>query len=60
MPKKQTTKQIVDDEMSEVFRNTPSTVDTSKSTLEQRKQQIAIGLSKARARGARVPRKPTP
>lgn len=60
MPKKQTTRQIVDDEMSEVFRDKPSTVDPSKSTLEQRKQMIAIGLEKARARGARVPRKPAP
>ncbi len=31
----------------EVFTNTPSTVDTSKSAAGQRKQKIAIALSKA-------------
>ena len=31
----------------EVFTNTPSTVDRSKSTAGQRKQKIAIALSKA-------------
>jgi hypothetical protein len=31
----------------EVFRNKPKTVDTSKSAKGQRKQMIAIALSKA-------------
>jgi hypothetical protein len=31
----------------EVFHNKPSTVDTSKSAAGQRKQMIAIALSKA-------------
>ena len=54
MPKKQTTQQRVDDEMGEVFRNKPSTVDTSKSTLEQRKQQSAIAINKSKKKGAKV------
>jgi hypothetical protein len=40
----------------EVFHNKPSTVDTSKSASGQRKQMIAIALSKARASGARIPK----
>lgn len=32
----------------EVFKNTPSTVDTSKSAAGQRKQKTAIALSKLR------------
>lgn len=43
--------------MREVFSNTPSTVDKSKSAAGQRKQKIAIALSKARAAGARIPKK---
>lgn len=41
----------------EVFHNKPSTVDRSKSASGQRKQMIAIALSKARAAGARIPKK---
>jgi uncharacterized protein DUF6496 len=40
----------------EVFHNKPSTVDTSKSPEGQRKQMIAIALSKARAQGAKIPK----
>ena len=39
----------------EVFHNKPRTVDTTKSAGSQRKQMIAIALSKARAAGARIP-----
>jgi hypothetical protein len=39
----------------EVFTNKPKTVDTSKSATGQRKQMIAIALSKARAAGTKVP-----
>lgn len=35
------------DAFHEVFHNKPSTVDTSKSASGQRKQMIAIALSKA-------------
>ena len=41
----------------EVFTNKPKTVDTSKSAAGQRKQMIAISLSKARAAGADIPKK---
>jgi hypothetical protein len=40
----------------EVFHNKPSTVDTSKSAKGQRKQMIAIALSKARQAGAKIPK----
>ena len=40
----------------EVFTDKPSTVDTSKSAKGQRKQMIAIALSKARAAGAKIPK----
>jgi hypothetical protein len=43
--------------MSEVFHNKPSTVDKSKSAEGQRKQMVAIGLSKARQVGANIPEK---
>lgn len=43
--------------MKEVFTNTPKTVDKSKSSEGQRKQKVAIGLSKARAAGAKIPEK---
>lgn len=43
--------------MSEVFHNKPSTVDKSKSAEGQRKQMVAIGLSKARQAGAKIPEK---
>lgn len=40
----------------EVFHNKPKTVDTSKSAEGQRKQMVAIALSKARAAGAKIPK----
>jgi hypothetical protein len=40
----------------EVFHNKPKTVDTSKSPEGQRKQMIAIALSKARQAGAKIPK----
>jgi hypothetical protein len=40
----------------EVFHNKPKTVDTSKSAEGQRKQMVAISLSKARAAGAKIPK----
>jgi ribosomal protein L23 len=41
----------------EVFHNKPSTVKKSKSPEGQRKQMVAIALSKARAAGAHIPMK---
>jgi hypothetical protein len=40
----------------EVFHDTPKTVDKSKSAEGQRKQKVAIALSKARAAGAHIPK----
>jgi hypothetical protein len=40
----------------EVFHNKPKTVDRSKSKEGQRKQMVAIALSKARAAGAHIPK----
>jgi hypothetical protein len=51
-----TTSTKVANAFHEVFHNKPSTVDTSKSAPGQRKQMIAIALSKARAAGARIPK----
>lgn len=39
----------------EVFNNKPSTVKKSKSAEGQRKQMVAIALSKARSAGADIP-----
>src|SRR5262245_11214527 len=50
-------KQIIAQNMREVFSNPPSTLGTDQTKEERRKQMVAIGLSKARATGARVPRK---
>lgn len=49
---------IVERSMREVFDNPPSTVKPGKTGEAKRKQQVAIGLSKARAAGADVPEKP--
>ena len=43
--------------LREVFTNKPSTVKTSASPQAQRKQMIAIAYSKARASGARLPKR---
>jgi hypothetical protein len=40
----------------EVFNDKPKTVDTGKSAEGQRKQMVAIALSKARAAGAHIPK----
>lgn len=50
-------RQVLSGAMREVFTNTPRTVDTSASAGAQRKQKIAIAYSKARAAGARLPKK---
>ena len=50
---------IIEKQMSEVFRNPPSTLKPGQSAEARRKQQVAIGLSKAREAGADVPAKPT-
>lgn len=47
----------IENAFHEVFHNKPSTVDRSKSAGGQRKQMVAIALSKARAAGAKVPKK---
>lgn len=46
----------VDAAFHEVFTDKPKTVDTSKSKEGQRKQMVAIALSKARAAGAHIPK----
>ena len=50
---------IVERSMREVFENPPSTLTAGKTGEARRKQQVAIGLSKARAAGAEVPEAPT-
>ena len=42
--------------MQEVFDNPPSTVKPGQSAEATRKQKVAIGLSKARAEGADIPK----
>lgn len=54
---KSTSKKIIEAAMSEVFDNPPSTVKPGQSAEATRKQKVAIGLSKARDKGAKVPRK---
>jgi hypothetical protein len=49
---------IVSKNMREVFTDVPSTVKTSASPGAQRKQQIAIALSKSREEGADIPKAP--
>jgi hypothetical protein len=51
------TQTVIGRAFHEVFSNKPSTVKTSMSAPRQRKQMIAIALSKARAAGARIPKK---
>lgn len=56
MPKKKSKSQKkVARAMKEVFTHKPSTVKGSGA--KARKQQVAIGLAKARKAGARVPKK---
>ena len=60
MAKKSTgTKRKVAAAFHEVFHNKPSKVKKSKSAEGQRKQMVAIALSKARAAGADVPEPPS-
>lgn len=54
---KSPSKKIIEDSMREVFEHPPSTVKPGQSAEATRKQKVAIGLSKARAKGAKVPRK---
>ena len=56
MAKKHRNNSKVDAAFHEVFHDKPKTVDTSKSPEGQRKQMIAIALSKARAAGAHIPK----
>jgi Family of unknown function (DUF6496) len=53
------TEKIVAKNMREVFDTPPSTLKPGQSAEARRKQQVAIGLSKAREAGADVPAKPT-
>jgi hypothetical protein len=53
---KKTSKQIVKESMREVFDNPPSTLKPGTSAAATRKQQVAIGLSKAREAGADIPK----
>ena len=46
--------QLVTESMREVFSHPPSTLGTDQTQEERRKQMVAIGMSKARARGAKV------
>lgn len=57
--KKSKSDKIVEKSMREVFDNPPSTLKPGQSAEARRKQQVAIGLSKAREAGADVPAKPT-
>jgi hypothetical protein len=54
---KSKTQKIVDAQMAEVFEHPPSTLKAGQSAEARRKQQVAIGLEKARTAGAKVPRK---
>jgi hypothetical protein len=56
---KSKTEKIVAKHMREVFDTPPSTLKPGQSPEARRKQQVAIGLSKARDAGADVPAKPT-
>ena len=60
MPTKKQSKsdKIVEKNMREVFDTPPSTLKPGQSAEAKRKQQVAIGLSKARAAGADIPEKP--
>jgi hypothetical protein len=59
MPAKKTkSHKIVERSMREVFANPPSTLKPGKSPEARHTQQVAIGLSKARAAGADVPEAP--
>ena len=55
--KQSTSKTIIEESMREVFDNPPSTVKPGQSAEATRKQKVAIGLSKARDKGAKVPKK---
>jgi hypothetical protein len=54
---KSTSKKIIEDAMSEVFEHPPSTVKPGQSAEATRQQKVAIGLSKARDKGAKIPKK---
>lgn len=56
---KSKTDKIIAKNMREVFSDPPSTLKPGQSAEARRKQQVAIGLSKAREAGADVPAKPT-
>jgi hypothetical protein len=55
---KSKTEKIVSKNMQEVLRHPPSTLKPGKTGEARRKQQVAIGLSKAREAGADIPEKP--
>jgi hypothetical protein len=55
---KSTSKKIIEDTMAEVHTNVPSTVKASgKTGAAKEKMLAAVALSKARDKGARVPKK---
>lgn len=55
---KSTSKKLIEDAMSEVHTNVPSTVKaTGKTGAEKEKMLAAVAFSKARDKGARVPPK---
>jgi hypothetical protein len=57
--KKSKTAKLVDEAMSEVHRNVPRTVKaTGKTGAAKEKMLQAVALSKARAEGADIPKKP--
>lgn len=55
---KRKSQKIIERNMQEVFDHPPSTLGKNQTAMERRKQQVAIGLSKAKAEGADVPAKP--
>ena len=58
MAKQTQTERLVSAAMREVHENPPSTLDPKKTGAEREAQQRAIALSKARAKGARIPKLP--
>lgn len=55
--KQSKSKKIIAESMREVFDTPPSTLKPGQSAEATRKQKVAIGLEKARSKGAKVPKK---
>jgi hypothetical protein len=55
--KKSKTDKLVDEAFHEVYTSKPSTLGKNQTKAEERAQLTAIALSKAKAKGAKVPKK---